>query len=175
LLRSIGPPVSGFFCKGASVCGNSSFATALLAFLVNPDSSARRVWHNRIAGPHALGTVGKPQSVACRLEDPDYGKVTIQTLLEVANVFDVALRVRFVPYSTFVRNTRDVSSASMQVPEFKDDLGFRAHHSANIRVFLPSSEDGSFETGWLDQSGSENTISVLPGVTPGAGGVHVFN
>ena len=45
------------FCKGASVCGNSSFATALLAFLVNPDSSARRVWHNRIAGPHALGTV----------------------------------------------------------------------------------------------------------------------
>jgi hypothetical protein len=119
--------------------------------------------------------LGKPQSVACRLEDPDYGKVTIQTLLEVANVFDVALQVRFVPYSTFVRNTRDVSSTSMQAPEFKDDLGFRVVHSANIKVFLPSSEEGSFETGWLDQTGSKNTISVLPRLMPGKGGVHVFH
>ncbi len=70
--------------------------------------------------------LSKPQSVASRLEDPDYGKVTIQTLLEVANVFDVALEVRFVRYSSFIRNTRDVSVVSMQVPEFKNDLGLSA-------------------------------------------------
>lgn len=70
--------------------------------------------------------LGKPQSVACRLEDPDYGKMTIQTLLEVANVFDVALEVRFVRYSSFIRNTRDVSVVSMRIPEFKDDLGLSA-------------------------------------------------
>jgi hypothetical protein len=70
--------------------------------------------------------LGKPQSVACRLEDPDYGKVTIQTLLEVANVFDVALEVRFVRYSSFIRNTRDVSVVSMRLPEFNDDLGLSA-------------------------------------------------
>jgi transcriptional regulator with XRE-family HTH domain len=69
--------------------------------------------------------LGKPQSVVCRLEDPDYGKVTIQTLLEVANVFDVALEVRFATYSSFICNTRDVSIASMRVPEFKDDLELR--------------------------------------------------
>jgi transcriptional regulator with XRE-family HTH domain len=68
----------------------------------------------------------KPQSVISRLEDPSYGKVTIQTLLEVANVFDVALQVRFVSYSSFLLPTRNVSVASMQVPEFKDDWGLRS-------------------------------------------------
>jgi len=76
--------------------------------------------------------LGKPQSVACRLEDPDYGKVTIQTLLEVANVFDVALEVRFVRYSTFISNTRDVSVVSMRVPEFNDDLGLAAQQNKKI-------------------------------------------
>jgi transcriptional regulator with XRE-family HTH domain len=68
--------------------------------------------------------LGKPQSVAHRLEDPDYGKYTLQTLLEIANVFDVALEVRFVSYSSFIRGTRDVSIPSMQVPSFNDDAGF---------------------------------------------------
>jgi transcriptional regulator with XRE-family HTH domain len=65
--------------------------------------------------------LGKPQSVVSRLEDPGYGKLTLQTLLEVANVYDVALEVRFVPYSSFLQRTRDVSAASMYVAEFKDD------------------------------------------------------
>jgi transcriptional regulator with XRE-family HTH domain len=63
----------------------------------------------------------KSQSVVCRLEDPNYGKVTVQTLLEVASVFDVALEVRFVPYSTFLLNTRDVSSSAMHVASFDDE------------------------------------------------------
>jgi transcriptional regulator with XRE-family HTH domain len=65
--------------------------------------------------------LNKPQSVVCRLEDPSYGKVTVQTLLEIANVFDVALEVRFVPYSSFVLNTRDVSSSAMHVASFDDE------------------------------------------------------
>lgn len=64
----------------------------------------------------------KPQSVVSRLEDPSYGKVTVQTLLEVANVCDVALQVRFVAYSSFLKNSRDVSSESMKVPSFNAEL-----------------------------------------------------
>ena len=63
----------------------------------------------------------KPQSVVCRLEDPSYGKVTVQTLLEIAAVFDVALQVRFVPFSTFLQQTRDVSSESMKALSFDDE------------------------------------------------------
>jgi transcriptional regulator with XRE-family HTH domain len=72
------------------------------------------------------GLLGKPQSVVCRLEDPSYGKFTVQTLLEIANVYDVALEVRFVSYSLFLQHTRDVSAISMYVPEFRDDSGMSA-------------------------------------------------
>jgi transcriptional regulator with XRE-family HTH domain len=68
----------------------------------------------------------KPQSVVSRLEDPSYGKYTVQTLLEVASVLDVALQVRFVPYSSFLQQTRDVSAVSMQVPSFKEELDSKA-------------------------------------------------
>lgn len=64
----------------------------------------------------------KPQSVVSRLEDPSYGKVTMQTLLEVATVFDVALQVRFVPYSSFLVATQDLGTASMRVPSFETEL-----------------------------------------------------
>lgn len=63
----------------------------------------------------------KPQSVVSRLEDPSYGKYTIQTLLEVAAVYDVALQVRFVPFSTFLLQSRDVSNEAMKVLSFSDE------------------------------------------------------
>jgi transcriptional regulator with XRE-family HTH domain len=66
--------------------------------------------------------LGKPQSVVCRLEDPGYGKYTIQTLLEIASVFDVAVQVRFVPFSKFLRQTRDVSVSSLQVESFEQEV-----------------------------------------------------
>lgn len=75
----------------------------------------------------------KPQSVVSRLEDPSYGKVTVQTLLEVANVYDVALQVRFVPFSSFLRITRDLSTASMQVPSFEVEM------TAPLKI-IPGSE-----------------------------------
>jgi transcriptional regulator with XRE-family HTH domain len=66
--------------------------------------------------------IGKPQSVVSRLEDPSYGKYTIQTLLEIASVFDVALQVRFVSFSEFLRQTRNVSTAAMLVETFDREL-----------------------------------------------------
>jgi transcriptional regulator with XRE-family HTH domain len=44
----------------------------------------------------------KLQPMISRYENPDYGKYSISTLLELANVFDVALAVRFVPFSELV-------------------------------------------------------------------------
>jgi hypothetical protein len=60
----------------------------------------------------------KPQSVVSRLEDPDYGKANIQTLLEVAAAFDVALLIQFVSFPEFLRRTRDVSPSALMVDSF---------------------------------------------------------
>jgi hypothetical protein len=67
--------------------------------------------------------MGKPQSVVCRLEDPNYGKVTVQTLLDVASAFDVALQLRFVSFSGLVQQTRDLTQHALEVPSFGDDIG----------------------------------------------------
>jgi transcriptional regulator with XRE-family HTH domain len=65
---------------------------------------------------------GKPQCVVSRLEDPDYGRFTLQTLLDVAAAFDVALLVQFVSHDEFLRRTRDVSPEALEVPSFASSL-----------------------------------------------------
>ncbi|MFO1100471.1 MAG: helix-turn-helix transcriptional regulator [Xanthobacteraceae bacterium] len=85
--------------------------------------------------------MGKPQSVVSRLEDPNYGKVTVQTLLEAASVFDVALQVRFVPFSSFLRNTRNISANALEVLSFADDISAKTEP-----IVVPRSEASSFLT-----------------------------
>lgn len=65
-----------------------------------------------------FGTLlGKPQSVVSRLEDPNYGKWTLQTLFDVAASLDRAVIVRIVDYPTFLRFTSDMTDAAA-CPEF---------------------------------------------------------
>lgn len=61
---------------------------------------------------------GKPQSVISRMEDPNYGRLNLQTLLDVASTFDVALSVQFVSFGEFLKRTADVSSAAMEVRSY---------------------------------------------------------
>lgn len=58
--------------------------------------------------------LGKRQSVVSRLENSEYGKVSVQTLLDVACALDVALLVRFVSYPEFLKRTKDMSISSLQ-------------------------------------------------------------
>ena len=69
---------------------------------------------------------GKPQSVISRLEDPDYGKLSVQTLLETAAAFglplwidipewkDWLLYIRSVPNSRTTRRSFNVASLTAQ-------------------------------------------------------------
>ena len=66
---------------------------------------AQRGW----AQKKLADVMGKPQSVVSRLENPDYGKLSVSTLLEFAAAFDVALLIQFVSFPEFLRRTRDVS------------------------------------------------------------------
>lgn len=65
--------------------------------------------------------LGKPQSVVSRFENPGYGRFTLNTLLEIASVFDVGLLVTFVPFSELASRVSGLTSESMQVPEFDAD------------------------------------------------------
>lgn len=64
----------------------------------------------------------KKQNAIARLEDPSYGKFTITTLLELAKAFDVALSVRFVPFSELEKQSHDLTPDSLSVPSFIDEV-----------------------------------------------------
>ena len=59
------------------------------------------------------------------LEDPNYSKFTLSTLLRLADALDVALIVRFAPFSELLNWASDLSSEKVAVPDFAKDEGLR--------------------------------------------------
>jgi hypothetical protein len=77
--------------------------------------------------------IGKPQAVVSRLEDPDYGRLTIETLLEVASKLDIALLVRFVDHATFLIATNDFSDSALRpAPYNQTTINALAAQSAEV-------------------------------------------
>jgi len=75
-----------------------------------------REWSQAKAGEE----IGKPQNVISRLESPAYGKLTLQTLLDIAKGFDVGLIIKFVPFSRLVREYEDVSFDALSAKSVSD-------------------------------------------------------
>ena len=61
---------------------------------------------------------GKAQSNIARIEDPQYGKFTLQTLLEIADAFDVWLSVEFVSFAEGLRRSDRVGVSSLNASSF---------------------------------------------------------
>src|SRR5262245_43281316 len=62
--------------------------------------------------------IGTTQSVVSRLENPEYGRVNVTTLIDVACALDIALLVRFCDYREFLERTADVSPSALRVTPF---------------------------------------------------------
>jgi transcriptional regulator with XRE-family HTH domain len=89
--------------------------------------------------------LGKPQSVVSRLEDPDYGKVSVQTLLEGAAAFDVALLIQYVSFPEFLQRTQDVSPDALQADSF-DERQLRPSNTVTISFGNPKTVANLFQS-----------------------------
>ena len=81
------------------------------------------------------------RTVITRIEDPNYGKLTLKTLLQVASAFNVALLIKFVPFSRLVREYEDVSwqalgARSVDDPEEAARLEAWASESSPARAIV---------------------------------------
>lgn len=86
---------------------------------------------------------GKPRNVITRLEDPNYGKFTITTLLEIASAFDVALIIRFAPFSRLLSEYEDTSSSALSataISEEESELFKWAKEKDEPTVSMPISD-----------------------------------
>lgn len=86
--------------------------------------------------------VGKRQEAIVRLEDPNYGNYTLGTLKRLASVFDVALVVRFEPFSRLVNYVTHLGHADLEVPCFQDER-LRTEHKYRRHITIdPAIMDG---------------------------------
>jgi transcriptional regulator with XRE-family HTH domain len=88
-----------------------------LAFQIRALRRSRGLTQGQLAKGLELGG----QSAVARLEDPSYGRMSLQTLLKVGEFFDVALVTKFVPYSRFLREVEDVSEEALTVESFEEE------------------------------------------------------
>lgn len=77
-----------------------------------------REWTQRELGIRT----GMAQETISRIEDPNYGKLTLKTLKRLASAFDVALMVRFAAFSELVDWEVSLTPASLEAASFDEDF-----------------------------------------------------
>ena len=75
--------------------------------------------------------MGKPQSTVSRFENEDYGKWTLETLLEISDAFDVGLVVEFVDYPTFMIRTSNLAPENLNAESYNEkDIEFLSREAS---------------------------------------------
>jgi transcriptional regulator with XRE-family HTH domain len=79
----------------------------------------QREWSQSKLGRSA----GMAQERISILEDPNAAtKPTLNTLLRIADAFDVGLDVKFIPYGTVLDRSTRTNIGELEVPSFEDEL-----------------------------------------------------
>lgn len=82
--------------------------------------------------------MGTKQHVVSRLEDPGYGRCSLQTLFLLSRAFDTGLQVRFVSFVHMLKDSFKPRHAEREVLSFEDEahtVGFYTNAPGSDAVF----------------------------------------
>ena len=80
--------------------------------------------------------LGTSQGVVSRLEDPSYGRYSFKTLLNLGSIFDIALFVRFLPFSQAVPATWDTRREKLEAESFDEEIERVHFYSGSSRRYF---------------------------------------
>jgi hypothetical protein len=106
----------------------------------------------------------KPQNVISRIEDPDYGKMSLQTLLEVAAAFDLPVWIDIPEWEDWFQKIKDVPNAQTARASFDEQrlLEKRATRSqaseAFSRMLMQDQKSGSAAMAAGNQNNSQESL-----------------
>ena len=83
------------------------------------------------------------QEAISRLENPDYGRFTLETLKRLASAFDVALVVRFAPFSELIDRVSSLRPSDLNVPDFVHDEALKDWKGTAANVYSMFSFTGA--------------------------------
>jgi transcriptional regulator with XRE-family HTH domain len=78
---------------------------------------AERGWSQAELGRRA----GKPQNVISRIENPDYGQLTLQTLFDMAEAFDLPVYIDFSDWEDWLEHMNDMNTETLKRRSFALD------------------------------------------------------
>lgn len=108
--------------------------------------------------------IGTVQEVISKLEDPDYGKFTISTLLRLQSAFDCGLAVEFFPISTIVDWSLGNTYADIAVPAYADDARLWRSAAVSLNMAIDALPTSGSKTGLA--FGSVAATDGVPNITP---------
>ena len=83
-------------------------------------------WSQKELGQRMGNAPQAAQAAIARLENPDYGRFSVSTLLDMASAFDVALMVRFVSYSDLLRLVTDAAPDTLAPVDYMHDFSVQS-------------------------------------------------
>lgn len=89
--------------------------------------------------------MGKPQSVVSRIEDPDYGKLSLQTLFEVAEAFDLPLWIDLPEWEDWFGRIKEVRMDQLHRTSFCASKLIERSKPAGL-----TADDSNSNVVWLD-------------------------
>jgi len=103
---------------------------------------ALREQRNKMTQKQLGDAIGMAQTWVSKLENPDYGKMTVATLLRLAtDAFDTDLEIKFRPFSETISSLPRQGPGYFHVPSFEEEL------PGLEKAFAISQENATEQTG----------------------------